>query len=236
MRQPTSEPHQLSLLGRFEVIARAESLDLPNPSQRLLALLALENGYPLPRSHVAGTLWPEASEQAARSNLRSALWKLGPQRDSLIAATTHSLRLKPDVWVDLHERRAWARRILDPAWNGVPPSAQLFADDLLPDWSDVWVEPERESYRQLRLHTLETLSGRLTKANRFGEAVEVGLMAVASAPLRESAHRVVIQALLAEGNRGEAVRSYQHLVDLLRDELHVKPSFSLEDLLDAEAS
>jgi DNA-binding SARP family transcriptional activator len=113
--------------------------------------------------------------------------------------------------------------------------SDFFAVDLLPDWSDPWVEPERESYRQLRLHALETLSRRLAEANRTSEALEAGLMAVSAAPFRETAHQAVIRALVVEGNRGEAVCHYQRLCVLFERELGIKPSFLLEDMF-TEAS
>jgi DNA-binding SARP family transcriptional activator len=90
---------------------------------------------------------------------------------------------------------------------------------------------ERERFHQLRLHALEALCDRLTTAGRYGEAIDAGLAAVTAEPLRESAHRVLIKAHLAEGNQGEADRQYQLCRRLLRDELGVDPSNALRALL-----
>jgi DNA-binding SARP family transcriptional activator len=198
----------------------------------MLALLGLQKGRSVGRSYVAGILWPEVDEASARSDLRSALWKLGQLRDALVEVTTDDLRLRPDVTIDLPEMRATAHRLLHDSRDGADLSPGLFADDVLPQWSDAWVETERESYRQLRLHALEQLSERLAVAGRFGPAVEAGILAVAGAPLRESAHRVVIQVLVMEGNRAEARRRYGELSDLLRDEMGVEPSFGLEAIME----
>ena len=83
---------------------------------------------------------------------------------------------------------------------------------------------EREHFRQLRLHALEKLCEQLTDEGRFGQAVEAGLAAVSSEPLRESAHRVLIRAYLKEGNWGEAVRQYEACRQVLRHELGIDPS------------
>lgn len=222
---------RLSLLGGFQLLLGDEVTRISGPSQRLVALLGLQNARPVGRSHLAGTLWPEVEEASARSDLRSALWKLGPLRDALVEVTTDGLRLRPDVTVDLRESRATARRLLHDSRDGADLSPELFADDLLPEWSDAWVENERESYRQLRLHALEQLSERLAAAGRFGEAVEAALVAVAGDPLRESAHRAVMRVLVMEGNRAEARRRYREFSDLLRDELGVEPSFGLEEII-----
>lgn len=222
---------RLCLLGTLEFSWGGKPAVVPRSSQRLLALLALDLSHPLRRTYVAGTLWPEASELAARSNLRSALSRLGVLRWRIIETSADTLRLKPGIAVDLHENRDRARMLLGSSCDGAYPSPSVFASDLLPDWDDVWVEPERESYRQLRLHALEALSSRLVTAGRFSDAVEAALMAVSAAPLRESAHRALIRAHAAEGNQGEALCSYRRLCQQLEQELGVKPSFGLGDVL-----
>ena len=90
---------------------------------------------------------------------------------------------------------------------------------------------ERERFRQLRLHALESLSEQLTAMGRLGQAVEAALAAVASEPLRESAHRVLIKAYLAEGNRGEALLHFRGFRDLLSHELGVEPSPRMAELV-----
>jgi DNA-binding SARP family transcriptional activator len=229
-REGSRQP-QLSLLGSFQLLLGDEMTRLPMPSQRMVAFLGLQNGRPVGRSYVAGTLWPEVEEASARSDLRSALWKLGQLRDDLVEVTNDDLRLRPDICIDLREMRVRAQRVLDDSRDAADLSPELFADDLLPQWSDAWVETERESYRQLRLHALEQLSERLAVAGRFGPAVEAGLLAVAGAPLRESAHRAVIRVLAMEGNRAEARQRYGELSSLLRDEMGVEPSFRLEAIM-----
>ena len=82
----------------------------------------------------------------------------------------------------------------------------------------------RERIRQLRLHALETLGQRLIDQGRPAQAIEVGLAAVAADPLRESAHRVIVSAHLAEGNRSEALRQYRTFERLLDEQLGVGPS------------
>ena len=97
-----------------------------------------------------------------------------------------------------------------------------------PDWYDDWVLLERERYRQLGLHALEALSERLTAARRFGPALEAALAAVAGEPFRESAHRVLIKAHLAEGNASEAIRQYHFYRKLLNDHLGLDPSPAMD--------
>jgi DNA-binding SARP family transcriptional activator len=223
---------RLSLLGGFELRCAGHDVAVSRSGQRLLALLALQ-ARPLERLWVAGTLWLDATEERAGASLRSALWRLPqPGGVAVVEASPTHLRLARDLDVDVHELAARARGLESPA--GLPgpdvdPSA--LARDLLPDWYEDWVVLERERFRQLRLHALEALCRRLTQAGRFGAAVQAGLAAVAGEPLRESAHRTLIQAHLAEGNPGEAVRQYHLYRRLLAGELAIEPSAAIRELV-----
>jgi DNA-binding SARP family transcriptional activator len=223
---------RLSLLGGFQLRCVDRDVTVARSGQRLLALLALQ-GRPLERLWVAGTLWLDATEARAGASLRSALWRL-PQPDgsAVVEASATHLRLAGDVAVDVHELAGQAERLESGDGRAGPELAPAaLARDLLPDWYDDWVVLERERFRQLRLHALEALCRRLTEAGRFGAAVQAGLAAVAGEPLRESAHRILIQAHLAEGNPGEAVRQYHLYRRLLAGELAIEPSATIRGMV-----
>ena len=194
--------------------------------QRLLALLALQ-GRPLERLWVAGTLWMDASEERAGASLRSALWRLPqPGGTPMVESSVTHLRLARDIDVDLHDLSARMER-LEQASTAIDDrtGSSALTRDLLPDWYEDWVVLERERFRQL------PLCARLTEAGRFGAAVQAGLAAVSGEPLRESAHRTLIRAHLAEGNPGEAVRQFHLYRRLLADELAVEPSAAIRGLV-----
>ena len=224
---------RLALLNAFELSAGGEPVPLPLSAQRLLAFLALHE-HPLRRLYVAGMLWTDAPEERALANLRSALWRLQAAGCAPVEATPRELRLAPDVRVDFREAAAFAHALLagstDPADLEVEWAA--LGGELLPDWYDEWALLERERYRQLGLHALETLSERLAAARRFGPALEAALAAVAGEPLRESAHRVLIKTHIAEGNTSEAIRQYRFYRTLLHDRLGLDPSPALEALVE----
>jgi DNA-binding SARP family transcriptional activator len=226
----------LHLLGGFELRLGDEAVAITIGPQRLAAFLALHEGR-LPRTHVAGVLWPEVLTRRANANLRAALWRLPPTCRRLIHVSAHHLQLAAGAVVDLHATVALARRLLDRSERcqnddlGGTAREDL-SRDLLPTWyDDDWVLAEREQFHHLRLHALEALCDRLTTAGRYGEAVDAGLSAVRAEPLRESAHRVLIKAHIAEGNYGEASRQYQVCRHVLLDELGVEPSARVRDLL-----
>ena len=90
---------------------------------------------------------------------------------------------------------------------------------------------ERERLRQLRVHALERIAERATSAGRYGYAIDTALTAIAADPLRESAHRVLIKAYLAEGNTGAGMRQYREYCRRARKELGLGPSPQLCELV-----
>jgi DNA-binding SARP family transcriptional activator len=224
------------LLGGFGLFWGSALLSIPRASQRLVAFLALHGGM-VRRAAVAGTLWPDASEDHAYVNLRQALARLQCTARKALAASKLELGLAEGVTVDVSQARTLARRLLDPAVT--PEQSDLgtaaigvLSCELLPDWDDDWVLLEAEDWRQLRLHALEGLAGRLAAAGRCGEAVGAACAAVRADPLRESARASLIQVHLAEGNQSEAVREFARYQALLHGDLGLEPTVRLRQLID----
>jgi DNA-binding SARP family transcriptional activator len=221
----------LSLLGGFRLTASGTPYEVSTGGQRLLAYLALRWGrQPVRRSCVAEELWADAPSQQASSSLRSVLWRLPrPGGHRMVDVTAASeLVLAPDVVADV-----W--QVSDAAAAGeaggtAPGQAVRVADlrnDLLPGWDDDWVLLEREAYRQARMHYLELLAERLRTAGRYAASLQAALTAVECDPLRESAHRCVIETHLAEGNASEALRHYRGYHLLIGRELGLRPSAAM---------
>ncbi len=225
---------RLGLLGGFSLSIESEIVPLPLNSQRLVSFLALQ-ARPLLRMFVSGSLWGGATQDHAAGSLRSALTRLRHPRYSLVSVTTDHIELSPEVTVDLREGEALARRVLDPTQE-LDDLAELddevLSADLLPDWTEDWVLIERESYHQLRLRALEALCRRLTATNAYGQAVQAGMAAVAGEPLRESARSALIEAHIAAGSFGEALREYEAFRELLFAELGREPSPMMRSLVE----
>src|SRR5689334_743196 len=90
---------EMRLFGPFDVLISGQPL--PRLHSRkghwLLALLALRHDRETERSWLAGTLWPESTEQQALFNLRQCLADLrralGPESHRLLSPTPRTLRL-----------------------------------------------------------------------------------------------------------------------------------------------
>jgi DNA-binding SARP family transcriptional activator len=227
---------RLTLLGGFDCIYEGERVTLPLGAQRLLALLALHKGG-MHRAAAGERLWPDSTRGRASANLRSALWRARQIGDtSFIDQAGTRLELAPNIRVDIHEVMARRPHVPDgascqPSTNGWEARVGLLSQELLPNWPDDWLVLERERWDQLRLHTLEDLVQQLCAQEQFTAALQTALAAIAIEPIRETAHRLVIQVHLAEGNAASAVKHYQRYRVLLRRELGVTPSQQMDQLI-----
>ena len=89
-----------------------------------------------------------------------------------------------------------------------PDDIEALTGDLLPDWYDDWVIIERERLRQGWLHVLKALCAQFTSRGQFALAFDV-----------------------AEVNPTEAVRHYRESVRLLDDEMGLRPSEHMRELV-----
>ncbi|MFD8290574.1 BTAD domain-containing putative transcriptional regulator [Streptomyces lavendulae] len=217
----------LELLGAFELSYAGCRISLPSGTQRLLALLALHTAG-VYRGAAAERLWPDCSPSRASANLRTALWYARHTAPLPMAeCVDHRLLLAPLVDVDLHRARWQAAQ--DATGDGPPPAcpealSATLGMELLPRWPDEWLVLERERWDQVRLHALEGLAQRLRRDGEYLAALQTALTATEIDPIRETAHRILIEIHIAEGNTACAVKRYKEYRRLLRRELGVDPS------------
>jgi DNA-binding SARP family transcriptional activator len=235
MTEP-NRPTELSVLGGFLFSVGGDALlGISAGSQRLLAFLALRDKA-VSRNQVAGTFWPEATEDRAGASLRTAISRLdGPSRDA-VYVTARDLGLGEGVVVDVRRSQALAHRLIDREADRSEedidfPAVSSLSSDVLPGWYDDWAMIAAEDWRQLRLHALEAVATRLTEADRLAEAANAALAAVRAEPLRESARAVLIRVHLAEGNQSDALGEFERYRVLLHAELGIEPTSRLKELL-----
>jgi DNA-binding SARP family transcriptional activator len=221
-------------LGEFRLSFEGEVLTVTPSAQRLLAVLAVcYRARRARRSALAERLWPGSARGRAVSNLRSVLWRLPrPRGRVLVPGNATTVWLADGIEVDLWRAEELARQVrASQQPEAVSTDLVPLHDDLLPDWAEEWLVIEQESFRQMRLHALEHGAALLCRDGRFTDALEAGLGALHSEPLRESAHRRVIEIHLAEGNQAEALRQYDGYRRLLARELGLRPSASIRRLV-----
>jgi DNA-binding SARP family transcriptional activator len=232
-------PPCLRVLGAFELLIDGRPVSLPSAAQRVLGLLAVDQPTQT-RSTLAGTLWGEFPQQRAQANLRNVIWHIRQASDAVVQCTRETVGLGVALELDLRAAQHCAQAALDGRAIDVGGSIDLLSHDLLPAWDEEWLVIERERQRQLRIHALEAFSVSLSRAGRHAAAIDTALAAVRAEPLRESSHKALIAAHLAEGNRCEAVRQLDAYRRLLADAFGMQPTRQLQalvaDALSAEAA
>lgn len=208
-------PLELRLLGGFALLRSGGVVPVPVSLQRIVAFLALRG--PVPRRAAAGVLWPSTCDAKAMGSLRTAVWRLRRVASGVLTQSGEFLALGADVRADV--------AVVDLVAAARHPCAEL-----LPGWYDDWVIMERERLRHWRIRWLETAAAAAIKDADLNAALDWALAAVAADPLRESAHRLVIAALLADGNVDAARRHLSLVRNLFREQLGIAPSDQLAAL------
>lgn len=197
---------------------------LTGPAKRLLARLVLSGGKTYGRSEIAESLWPDAEAERGRFYLRRALTQLRGAVDEAwrLEADRETVRLyvrEQDVDVLLFDRFV---REGDEAALG--RAVDLHGAPLLSDWDESWLRPEREARRLAWHSAVERLAEGDLRRDQPGDAARRLTAAVAADPLRESAQRLLIEALCRAGDYAKADRQYQRFERLLRREVGLSPS------------
>jgi DNA-binding SARP family transcriptional activator len=225
----------IELLGSFGVRARGEQLQLPLSVQRVLAVLAI-HGHVHDRPLLAATLYPNARPQQVSANLRSALWRT--RRDAgedFVQCVGQRITLREIVRVDLRDWAHKARHLMSTSvaapLEDVGELLKALSRELLPSWNEGWLTLERQRWDHLRLHALELLAERLGGVGRHVDALDAGLAAVSIEPCRESAHRALISAYLAEGNAASAIAQYGKYRHTIMQEFGLRPTPKMEALI-----
>ena len=182
-------PIRVTVLGAFTLTAAGSTVPLGVDARRLVAYLAV-HPRPQDRAALAADLWPNVSGERLLGEAVAAVAVPGLLADG----PDGTLALAADVEVDLAEAMRLVRALPEIPAGQDTDTTLLTAGDILPGWTASWIAVERERFRQLRLYAIEERSQRLTAAGRHDAAVAMAELAARSAPSRESARRVLIQA------------------------------------------
>ncbi len=210
----------------------------------LFAYLVANRSRPVSRDELMGALWPGTAPAAPGPALSTLLTRLRQTlgHGVLEGRREVCLRLPPDAWVDLESMQAsaaraeaaFARRDLRGALEAGQEALALSERRLLPEFEEPWVEERRRELEERRHAMLEicaraglALGGlELLAAERAARAL------VELNPYRESGHALLMEVFAARGDVAEALRVFDTLRILLREELGVLPSQVLVELND----
>jgi TolB-like protein/DNA-binding SARP family transcriptional activator len=240
--EPASGSFGLCLLGPFSLTGPGgEAIEIGSKKNRLLlAMLACAPGRSMRRDALAGVLWAGHSDEQAKNSLRQALAvlrkELKGQDGAFFAGLDGAVALHPnrvafDADLFLKDAELATRASLERAialWRG-----PFLADVSAPEPEiEQWLSERREQFNSRYIAAMDRLAPLLDGAARINMARRL----VLTDTLREGSHRQLMEAYLASGEKAQALRHYDKLRKLLREELGVEPSPETQILRDRIAA
>jgi SARP family transcriptional regulator, regulator of embCAB operon len=241
-QQPST---RIQICGRLAVeIAGRNVTDLiPRRQGRVLfTYLVMNRHHDSSRDQLIDALWATSVPPDAEGALSSVLSRLrrAVGMDAVEGRGEVRLMLPPAAWIDyeaaeeaLHRaesaiaQRQWAR-----AWG--PSLVALFAArrGFLHGEDAPWIEACRRRLEDIRCAALECYTA--SALGLAGGELHVGERTarelIELAPYRESGYRLLMEILAVRGNIAEALRVYEELRSLLREELGATPSPPIQAL------
>ncbi len=202
-------------------------LEIGSPTVRsLFAYLLINRRQLSDRRRLAFLFWPNASESAARRNLRQYIHRiraaLGAAGELLnISGSTIQFNPQTPLWLDVE---AFAHGLRPEAsLQEIQAALALYRGDFMQDFYDEWCQNESERLRAVYLTNLDRLTRELQTSGQAEQALPYAALWVKAEPLDENAHRRLIALYALKGERSHALNLYQTLVETLKTELGVSP-------------
>jgi predicted ATPase/DNA-binding SARP family transcriptional activator len=199
---------------------------------------------PRTREQIGLVFWPDASPTQLRNNLGVALHHLrralGRSEWIVFADERYTFNRTLPYWFDLevfeaHLTQARQHRASAPASaiTHLEQAVALNQGNFLEDCTTGdWYSPPRERVHKLYIEALLTLGELLFSAGHYERAAAVYQQAIARDEYLEAAHHELIRCYARQGERGQALRHYQHLVEFMREELDLPPDTATTALVD----
>lgn len=223
------EQLRVRTFGGLELSEGQYRIDAPAKARALVAYVALAPPNAT-RSRLAGLLWSDLSEEAARANLRLVLTQLRKALPGRVAADRHAVALNGDVWIDpdeLEQAQGGPAAVLDLYRGEFLEGVELPGAPLL----DEWITDRRYRYRAMALAALDTVVGTALASGDTDAAMAAARRILAVEPWHEGAHRALMRCFSIAGQPSAALAQYETYRHILDQELGVEPDAATRDLL-----
>jgi len=227
---------RIRMFGALEIM-HDQAAPLHPPTQRVLALLGyllMHHDVPQSRDKLVDVLWPDLLPRQGRRMLSDALWRarrlLTPpdQADTNvidIAGGAVGFRTNSAVWIDVlaFEHLMQQAENIDADPESVRTAVELYRGDFLEECYDDWALYERERLREQYLSAIGRLLRHDQERGAYDLALQSALRLVRADPLREEAHRALMQLYHLLGRTDDAVRAFEQCRAVLAEELGIEP-------------
>ena len=235
---------RLALLGKPRISRDGAPITgfIYNKALALLAYLAV-TGRPHARESLAGLLWGEMPDAAAKANLRKILSALREVagRELIIDRQSVATDAESQYWLDTEvfesKLQSLTATSLAPAslterdTKLLDEAVQLYKGDFLEGFYvrdapafEEWVLSERERLRQLVLQVLYRLAAYCTLRGEYARGIDYTTRLLALEPWHEEVHQQMMLLLALSGQRSAAVEQYQKCRRILAKEMGAQPN------------
>ena len=237
-------PHiQAFFFGSFQVFVNEQLIE-NWPSKKgksIFAYLLLNHKKKIYRDVLMDLFWQKSDPDSARNclnvtihGLRRILQDINPN-DEYILFKDECYYFNPDIQVELDVeefRTIWrnAQNIeydkgLAAAALEFARAAKIYKGDFLEDeLYDDWPSLDRENLKEVFLVILDKISENFIYHNEHYKAIPVCENILEKDNCREDIHRRLMLSYYRIGQRDKAIKQFQKCVEVLKEELEVKPS------------
>ena len=238
---------RIQALGPLRVWRGAEAIE-PRAWQRrkaaqMLGVLLTNRHRWLLREQICEWLWPEEDAASAETQFKVTLNALNTALEPTRPPRTPPFYIRrqggayrfcpPDgAWLDVAEFEALidaaqthlAADDLGAAQQELAVAVSLYRDDYLSEYVyEDWAREERERLRGRYLEAATTLAEVLARQNRLAEAIQLCETILARDPCWEPAYGILMRVYAHQGNRRQALATYERCVRNLRTYLDMAP-------------
>lgn len=240
---------QINLLGGFTVVLNQQPIAKfrSAKSRALLAYLAAQPDREYARSTLATLLWGDLPESAAKTNLRielSNLHKLLGEHPALVIER-NSVCFQPaqatvdviDFQRSLTTFRALPSEVQRTQLGRLEAAVETYRGEFLSGFTvadavefDDWRLLVQEQLHEQAMGALNLLQQHYAEQGHWAELANAAHRQLTFVPWLEGAHRNLIQALAAQGQREAALAQYDRCVALLQAEMGVEPALATQEI------
>ena len=240
---------RIRLLGGFQVWVGLNAIEDTtwrlSKSKAIVKLLALAPGQSLARDQILDALWPRLSADDAVNNFHQTLYAArrtfarafpSAANDTFLFLHTTILTLRSPggLWIDVEEfERAADAALASRDIALYEHASSLYAGDLLPeDRYEDWAAGYRDALARRVLSLLLGLAQLQEDTGQVSAAIKTLDQALEHEPADEDVHARLMRLYALSGQPQQALRQYERLQEVLRQDLDAAPQPSTVQLHD----
>lgn len=184
------------------------------------------------RDELVDIFWGESGEKAAKKNLRNAMYKIRKtfDMDIIISPQKSKVILNSDIEIDSD---------LDSFLKNDQNSVKSYDGEFLKGFMvkkalkfNEWVLNTREYYRSIYITKLHEIIRNLISKNDYSKAEHYGQLLIKEDEFNEGSYRILMNIYKQQENYDKAIKLYNRLAKILKEELGIVPDIKTKKLYD----